>query len=60
MTERELFLAALELDPAQRATYLDAACGTDLALRLRLDQLLKSHAQAGNFLAKPAQERPDE
>jgi serine/threonine protein kinase len=60
MTERELFLAALELDPAQRATYLDAACGTDLSLRLRLDGLLQSHAEAGNFLDKPAQERPDD
>jgi serine/threonine protein kinase len=59
MNERSLFLDALEIDdPARRTAFLDEACGTDLSLRLRLDQLLESHAQAGQFLAKPVQERP--
>ena len=54
MTERELFLASLELDPAQRVAYLDTACGTDLALRQRLDKLLKAHGKVHSFLEKPA------
>ena len=29
MNERSVFLAALEIDCGQRATYLDAACGTN-------------------------------
>src|SRR5438067_505835 len=54
MTERELFLAALEIDPAPRSAYLDGVCGTDLPLRQRLDKLLAAHEQAGGFLEKPA------
>ena len=55
MNERELFLAAVELsDPGARALYLDNACAGDAALRARIEALLKSHEEAGNFLKKPA------
>jgi len=57
MTERELLLAALDIEPDQRSTYLAAACGGDAALRHRIDRLLQAHAQAGSFLDRPAQER---
>jgi serine/threonine protein kinase len=55
MTERDIFLALLDLpDPAARASYLDQACGDDPALRARVESLLRSHADAGSFLGRPA------
>jgi eukaryotic-like serine/threonine-protein kinase len=55
MGERELFLAALELDdPRARARYLDQVCSGDAALRARVEALLKSHEEAGTFLDEPA------
>src|SRR5262245_9841705 len=53
MTERELFEAALELPPQNRAAFLDAACGGDAPQRQRLDALLSKHDQAGSFLEEP-------
>src|SRR5262249_55604204 len=58
MNERTIFMEALEKEtPAQRSDYLDAACAGDEALRQRVEALLRSHEQAGNFLAKPPAER---
>ena len=55
MSERELFLAALELrDPRERALYLDRACAGDAALRAKVEALLRSHEEAGSFLEEPA------
>ncbi len=54
MTERELFEAALELPPGERAAFLDGACGGDAPLRQRLEALLSKHDQAGSFLERPA------
>src|SRR4051794_3247867 len=55
MSERELFLAALERDdPRARASYLDWACAGDAALRARVEALLRSHDEAGSFLKEPA------
>ena len=55
MSEREVFLAALDLDtPQERVAYLDQACGGDYPLRARVDALLKSHEDAGSFLLEPA------
>src|SRR5262249_26257588 len=49
-----LFHAAAELtDPAQRAAFLDAACG-DAALRAEVEDLLRHDADAGTFLSEPA------
>jgi serine/threonine protein kinase len=54
MTEREIFLAAVERDePAERAAYLDEACGADAALRQRVEGLLRSHQRAADFLEVP-------
>src|SRR5262245_8020629 len=53
MTERELFEAALERPPENRAAFLDGACGSDAALRERLEALLSKHDQAGSFLEEP-------
>jgi serine/threonine protein kinase len=58
MTERSIFLGALERDdPAARAAYLDAACAGKPALRQRVEELLRSHREAGTFLDVPAPEQ---
>jgi WD40 repeat protein/serine/threonine protein kinase len=53
MTERDLFEAALDVPPQDRAAYLDGACGSDAALRQRLEALLSKQDRAGNFLELP-------
>jgi len=53
-----IFFAALEKKTAEeRAVYLDQACGSDSALRRRVEKLLASHPQAMDFLAQPAVDR---
>ena len=55
MSERDIFLAALEFDdPQERAVYLEAACGRDAALRAKVDALFQSNQEAGSFLVEPA------
>ena len=55
-----IFFAALEKKTAaERADYLDQACGADAALRLRVERLLEAHPQAMDFLAQPAVDRDD-
>ncbi|MBX9625805.1 MAG: tetratricopeptide repeat protein [Gemmataceae bacterium] len=50
-----VFADALDLPETDRGAYLDAACGTDPALRAEVDELLAAHARAGDFLpARPA------
>jgi hypothetical protein len=56
MTERELFEAALERPPEDRAAYLDGVCGADAALRQRLEGLLRKHDEARSFLESPRPE----
>ena len=38
---------ALEMEPAQRATYLEAACASDASLRAEVDRLLIAQDEAG-------------
>jgi eukaryotic-like serine/threonine-protein kinase len=45
--------AALELDEAGRPAYLDNACAGDVALRQRVEELLRAHEQAEHFLQAP-------
>lgn len=55
MNEREIFQAALDFaDLTERQAWLHQACGTDLALRKRVDALLTAHEAASRFLHKPA------
>src|SRR5262245_32326368 len=56
LTEREIFLEALETTPESRGAYLQAACGGDVALRRKLDELLKEHYSNDSLLAGPALE----
>lgn len=49
-----VFSAALELNgDAERAAYLDGACGDDSGLRSQVEALLKAHHRAGGFLGEP-------
>jgi serine/threonine protein kinase/tetratricopeptide (TPR) repeat protein len=57
MTERSIFLAVLEIDPAERGAYLDHACAGDPALRAQVEQLLAAHEASGTFMGQPASER---
>src|SRR2546421_505711 len=54
MNEESLFAAALEKASAaaQRRAFLDQACGEDVALRQRLEQLLSAHEQASRILQR--------
>jgi serine/threonine-protein kinase len=49
-----LFQAALALEPADRAAFLDHACKTDAALRSEVESLIASHDRAGRFISAPA------
>ncbi len=54
MTEESLFAEALaRRDAAERAAFLEQACGGDVELRRRVEALLRAHEQAGSFLDKP-------
>src|SRR5688572_13177036 len=55
---QNLLAGASELSPDQRGAYLDAGCGGDVALRAEIESLLKSHEEAGRFLATPTGEAP--
>jgi WD40 repeat protein/serine/threonine protein kinase len=53
-----LFFAALEKgSAAERAAFLDSACGGDAGLRLQVERLLQAHAGVGDFLQTPAPQR---
>src|SRR5262245_66118220 len=55
MTERDLFLAVLEIDdPADRAAYLARECAGDVCLRDRAAELLRAHTASGPFMDRPA------
>jgi len=45
--------ALLRHTPAARAAYLESACGTDAALRQRVEALLRAAENAGDFLEDP-------
>jgi hypothetical protein len=52
---QNLFNEALEQpDAAQRARFLDQACGADKALRERVERLLRAHDEAGGFFSQPS------
>jgi eukaryotic-like serine/threonine-protein kinase len=57
---KSVFGKALELaTPADRAAYLDQACGGDPALRGEVEGLLAALGQAGRFMSHPAVAPPD-
>ncbi len=51
---KAIFMAALDkIEPAERAAYLAEACGSDDALRLRVEVLLKAHDDPSSFMKVP-------
>lgn len=53
--EVDLFTAVTSLPSAERAAFLDAACGEDHELRNRMNAYLKSHEQPGPLDEAPPQ-----
>ncbi len=49
-TEKTIFVAVRQLPPADRAAYLDQACGDNEPLRRRIEALLNASEQSGAFL----------
>jgi serine/threonine protein kinase/tetratricopeptide (TPR) repeat protein len=55
LPEESLFAQALEIaSPAERAAFLDQACGQDAALRAGVEALLRAHEKGGDLLDLPA------
>src|ERR1044072_2388840 len=52
----EIVEAALERAPAERAQFLNTACGNDIALRAEVESLLGFQNQARDFIESPAYE----
>ena len=53
-SEQDVFAEALLRESSSaRSSYLDAACGTDIALRQRVEDLLRASENAGDFLEEP-------
>lgn len=61
--EQEIFTAALQLPAAERAPFLEHACGADAHLRQRVEALLAAHREVGDFLedspASPGESGPE-
>jgi eukaryotic-like serine/threonine-protein kinase len=51
---KEVFVSALERDPARRPAFLDEACGDDTELRTEVESLLASDDEAHDFIEQPA------
>jgi eukaryotic-like serine/threonine-protein kinase len=55
---KTIFLAAVDkTNPAERAAFLDEACGADTDLRRRVEALLRAHDDPGRFLEPAAPEQ---
>lgn len=50
---KALYDSARELDPAERAPFLDHACAGDVSLRRAVESLLTAHEQAGDPTSPP-------
>ena len=50
----DLYHAALEIDAAERAAFLERECAADEDLRREVESLIASHEQSADFIATPA------
>ena len=55
---KEVFDAAVELPPSDRAAFLDRVCARDVALRAEVESLLESDERADSFIETPAASIP--
>jgi serine/threonine protein kinase len=53
-TVKRIHQSALDIDPSERAAFVDAACGVDEGLRHEVQELLTYSAEAETFLERPA------
>ncbi len=51
---KTIFFAALDLPPAERVFFLDAACAGEAELRGEVESLLAAHEAPGAFIDRPA------
>src|SRR3712207_7823362 len=51
---KEVFYGALARPPAERASFIDAACAGDEAARREVSQLVSAHEEEDEFLDTPA------
>lgn len=51
---QQLYYAALEREPRERAAWLEQACAGDAALRREVESLLAASSEVGDFLLSPA------
>jgi serine/threonine-protein kinase len=51
---KAVFGDAIELDPSERAAFLDRACAGDPETRAEVASLLEAHERAGGFIETPA------
>jgi tetratricopeptide (TPR) repeat protein len=56
--ETVFFAALAKGDAAERAAYLNEACGADTELRRQVDRLLAAHPHVGSFLQEDAEVQP--
>ena len=49
----EIYHSALELESAERQTFLDEQCAEDESLRREVESLLAADAEAGGFISEP-------
>lgn len=54
---KDIFAAALDREPTQRASYVEEACGDDAELRAEVSSLLEAHDTAGAFIEEEAAQR---
>ena len=58
MSERELFIAALQIDnESERSAYLDQTCAADPALKKRIEALLRAHFETDHQFERPLVDR---
>ena len=50
----QIFHAAVERPPSERAAFLDEACAGDQSLHKQIEELLAAHDEAGSFIEQPA------
>jgi eukaryotic-like serine/threonine-protein kinase len=61
MSDESIFAAALSKAPgAERRAFLDEACGSDDALRRRIERLLEADRQTGGILERGSDAGPTE
>jgi len=53
-TVKRIHQSALDIDPSERAGFVDESCGGDEALRREVQELLTYAAEAESFLERPA------